>query len=67
MSVLEIGRPIEILSVSEVEEDVIKSYGLRANCCARKRLDLDQFVRGVKPIGSSWLTIVKAPPEGRGH
>lgn len=67
MSVTKIGGQIKILTVSEAEEDIIKSYGLRTNCCVRKPRDLDRFMKVAKPVGCSWLTIVKAPPDGRAH
>ncbi len=56
--------PVVILTVSDAEEDIIKSYNLHANCYIRKPLDLDQFLRVVKAIENFWLTIVKLPPNG---
>lgn len=53
--------PVVILTISDAEEDVIKTYNLHANCYIRKPIDLDQFVAVVKAIEDFWLTIVKLP------
>jgi chemotaxis family two-component system response regulator Rcp1 len=53
--------PVVILTISDAEEDVIKTYNLHANCYIRKPIDLDQFVGVVKAIEDFWLTIVKLP------
>jgi len=55
--------PVVILTTSEAEEDVLRSYELHANCYVTKPLDLDQFVTVVKSIEDFWLAIVKLPPE----
>jgi two-component system response regulator len=56
--------PVVILTVSNAEEDVLKSYNLHANCYITKPLDLNQFLKVVRSIESFWLTIVTLPPEG---
>ena len=53
--------PVVILTISDAEEDVIKTYNLHANCYIRKPIDLDQFVAVVNAIEDFWLTIVKLP------
>ncbi|MCF8099929.1 MAG: response regulator [Desulfarculaceae bacterium] len=55
--------PVVVLTVSEAEEDILKSYDLYANCYITKPLDLDQFLEVVKNIEDFWLTIVKLPPK----
>jgi len=55
--------PVVILTVSRAEEDVARSYNLRANCYITKPLDLNQFSRVVKSIQDFWLTMVKLPPK----
>ncbi len=57
--------PVVVLTVSEAEEDIVKSYNLHANCYIKKPLDLDQFLVVVKAIEDFWLTIVKLPPNGK--
>lgn len=59
--------PVVILTVSDAEEDIVKSYDLHANCYIRKPLDLEQFMQVVKAIEDFWLTIVKLPPNGHVH
>lgn len=53
--------PVVVLTVSEAEEDILKSYSLHANCYISKPIDLDQFLKVVKSIEDFWLTIVKLP------
>lgn len=59
--------PVVVLTVSDAEEDIVKSYNLHANCYIKKPLDLDQFMKVVKAIESFWLTIVRLPPNGTVH
>ncbi len=54
--------PVVILTVSQAEQDIVKSYNLHANCYITKPVDLDQFLEVVKSIENFWLTIVKLPP-----
>ncbi len=53
--------PVVVLTVSDAEEDIIKTYNLHANCYIRKPLDLDRFIEVVKSIEEFWLTIVMLP------
>ena len=54
--------PVVILTASNADEDIIKTYNLHANCYIRKPLGLNQFLEVVKSIEDFWLTIVKLPP-----
>jgi chemotaxis family two-component system response regulator Rcp1 len=54
--------PVVILTTSEAEQDIFKTYNLYANCYITKPVDLDQFVMVVKSIEAFWLTVVKLPP-----
>jgi CheY-like chemotaxis protein len=54
--------PVVIMTVSEAEEDILKTYNLHANCYITKPIDLDQFIKVVRSVESFWLTIVKLPP-----
>ncbi len=58
--------PVVVLTTSEAEKDILKSYDLHANCYITKPVDLDQFIEIVKSIQDFWLTIVKLPPHNRG-
>lgn len=53
--------PVVILTMSQSEEDIFKSYNLHANCFITKPLDLNQFIKVVQSIEDFWLTIVKLP------
>ena len=55
--------PVVILTTSQAEEDVLKTYDLHANCYVTKPVDLDQFIKVVKAIEAFWLTIVRLPVE----
>ena len=55
--------PVVVLTVSQAEQDILKSYDLHANCFISKPINLDQFVEVVKAIEDFWLTIVKLPPK----
>lgn len=54
--------PIVVLTVSQADQDILRSYELYANCYISKPINLDQFVEVVKAIDEFWLTIVKLPP-----
>jgi len=55
--------PVVILSGSEAEEDIAKSYDLHANCYVTKPVVLEKFISVIKAIEDFWLTVVKLPPE----
>jgi chemotaxis family two-component system response regulator Rcp1 len=54
--------PVVILTTSQAEEDILKTYDLHANCYITKPVNLDQFIKVVRSIEEFWLTIVKLPP-----
>jgi CheY-like chemotaxis protein len=53
--------PVIILTTSDAETDIIKSYNLYANCYITKPIDLDKFMFIVRQIEVFWLTIVSLP------
>jgi two-component system, chemotaxis family, response regulator Rcp1 len=53
--------PTVILTTSEAEADIVKSYQLRANCYLSKPVQLEEFERLVKSINNFWLTEAKLP------
>lgn len=55
--------PVVVLTGSKAEEDILKTYNLRANCYITKPIDLEHFIMVVKSIEDFWLTIVKLPSE----
>ncbi|MFA6924621.1 MAG: response regulator [Bacteroidales bacterium] len=55
--------PIVIMTTSQAEEDILRSYNLHANCYITKPLDLNQFIKVVKSIEDFWFSVVKLPPK----
>jgi CheY-like chemotaxis protein len=55
--------PTVILTTSEAEADIVKSYQLQANCYLTKPVQLDAFEALVKSINDFWLTKVKLPQQ----
>ncbi|MDQ3812824.1 MAG: response regulator [Armatimonadota bacterium] len=53
--------PVVILTTSQAEEDVLKAYGLHANCYIVKPVDFNQFADVVKHIEHFWFTVVTLP------
>ena len=53
--------PTVVLTTSESEVDIAKSYALQANCYLSKPVELDAFEALVKSINDFWLTKVKLP------
>ena len=54
--------PVVILTTSEAEEDIIKTYSTGANCYVTKPIGLEQFSKVVRSIEDFWFTVVKLPP-----
>jgi two-component system, chemotaxis family, response regulator Rcp1 len=59
--------PTVILTSSEAESDVIKSYQLQANCYLSKPMHFEAFHSLVKSINDFWLTRVKLPQHDKGN
>jgi CheY-like chemotaxis protein len=55
--------PVVILTASEAEQDIVKTYDLHANCYITKPVDLEQFKAVVRSIEKFWFSIVKLPSE----
>jgi chemotaxis family two-component system response regulator Rcp1 len=55
--------PVVILTMSQAEQDILKSYDLHANCYISKPVDLTQFNKVVQSIENFWFMIVKLPPK----
>jgi two-component system, chemotaxis family, response regulator Rcp1 len=54
--------PVVILTSSRAEEDVLKSYGLHANCYVVKPLEFDNLIEVVRCIHQFWFSVVTLPP-----
>lgn len=55
--------PVIVLTTSQAEQDITKTYDLHANCYITKPAGLGQFVNVIKIIETFWLTVVKLPAE----
>lgn len=56
--------PTVILTTSDSEEDILKSYQLKANCYLTKPVQLEAFDNLMRSICDFWLTKVKFPSRG---
>lgn len=55
--------PVVILTTSKVEEDILRAYGLHANCYITKPVDFSGFVQMVRTLNDFWFTVVTLPHE----
>ena len=53
--------PVVVLTTSDADEDIMKSYDLGANCYVTKPVGLEQFMKVVQSIGDFWFMFVKLP------
>jgi CheY-like chemotaxis protein len=54
--------PVVVLTTSQAEQDVNRSYDLHANCYITKPVDLDRFITVVRSIEEYWCSVVTLPP-----
>jgi chemotaxis family two-component system response regulator Rcp1 len=55
--------PVIVLTISDFEADIIKSYQLQANCYLCKPVQLSEFETLMKTINRFWMTAVKLPKQ----
>ena len=55
--------PVVVLTTSEADEDIIRSYELHANCYVTKPVDFEKFVTIVQAIDDFWVSVVRLPPQ----
>ena len=53
--------PVVILTTSEAEQDILKSYELQASCFVTKPVDFTQFQTIVQQLSEFWFTVVRLP------
>lgn len=53
--------PVTVLTTSQSEEDIVRSYDLRANAYVTKPVDLAQFMKVVQSVEEFWVEIVRLP------
>jgi CheY-like chemotaxis protein len=53
--------PICVLTTSEADEDVLRSYDLHANAYVTKPVDFDRFIEAIRQIDNFFVAVVKLP------
>jgi CheY-like chemotaxis protein len=53
--------PVVVLTTSEAEEDVLRSYSLHANAYVTKPVDFTRFIEVVRQIDEFFVTVVRLP------
>jgi CheY-like chemotaxis protein len=54
--------PLVILTTSDSEDDIARSYDLHANAYVTKPVDFDSFLNAVRQVDDFFLTVAKLPP-----
>jgi len=55
--------PVIVLTTSNADRDVVKSYDLKANCYVCKPVELDEFLAFIRSTQEFWLEIVHLPTD----
>ena len=53
--------PVVVLTVSQSDQDVLRSYDMHANAYVTKPINLNEFLQVIQSIENFWFTIVKYP------
>lgn len=53
--------PVVVLTTSQAEQDVLRSYQLHANCYISKPVGLENFIQVMQSIEGFWLETVRLP------
>ncbi len=53
--------PVVILTTSQAEEDIVRSYALHANAYVTKPVDFERFIEVIRQIDNFFITVVKLP------
>jgi CheY-like chemotaxis protein len=56
--------PVVVLTTSDVESDVVRSYQLGAASYIVKPVDMPKFISAIQQLGEYWFTLVRLP---QGH
>ncbi|HEX5740872.1 MAG TPA: response regulator [Pilimelia sp.] len=54
--------PVVVLTTSQADEDILRSYQLHANAYVTKPVDFDRFIEVVRQIDDFFVSVVKLPP-----
>ena len=55
--------PVVILTTSDADEDIARTYATGASCYVTKPVGLAEFNKVVESISEFWFTVVKLPPK----
>jgi CheY-like chemotaxis protein len=53
--------PVVVLTTSQAEEDILRSYSLHANAYVSKPVDFERFMDVIRQIDNFFVTVVKLP------
>ena len=53
--------PVVILTTSQAEEDILRSYNLHANAYVAKPVDFERFINVIRQIDDFFVSVVKLP------
>jgi CheY-like chemotaxis protein len=53
--------PIVVLTTSQAEEDILRSYNLHANAYVAKPVDFERFIQVIQQIDDFFVSVVKLP------
>ncbi|MCW2957778.1 MAG: two-component system response regulator [Solirubrobacterales bacterium] len=53
--------PVVVLTTSDAEEDILRSYDLHANAYVTKPVDFERFIEVVRQIDDFFVSVVKLP------
>jgi CheY-like chemotaxis protein len=53
--------PVVVLTTSEAEEDVLRSYDLHANAYVTKPVDFEQFAKVIRQVDDFFISVVRLP------
>src|SRR4051794_32768148 len=54
--------PVVVLTTSQADEDIVRSYKLHANAYVTKPVDFERFIAVVRQIDEFFVSVVKLPP-----
>jgi CheY-like chemotaxis protein len=56
--------PVVVLTTSQADEDILRSYQLHANAYVTKPVDFERFIAVIRQIDEFFVSVVKLPPRG---